>query len=338
MLLRLFCASLGRIWLEGAAELMVSQTDALVCVAPVPTGADPVRVLGCEETGVCRPLGAQFYNINFADGRAEVRFSPLALHEAARVSRVRVEAGRETRTLEIQVLSVSEAHVQETQRFHTFGAGAVLVVPQTFPGEAQLRFDVDGRADSARFALRVEGPDGNPAPAAATWDPEFSSLELARPADLRVSLEYLDPWAPSGLDLAVVTRTDEGLAAHERLVQASENGTLRLNAEYYPRVHAVRCADERCLLTGEDDEVQITNHELDTNELPEGWYALVGICGLAGPCPAGRVGTYAGPLAVGSPQKYRTRFRWGPSITLLVAVVAVWGIWAVFDRLMKRGR
>lgn len=112
MLLRLFCAALGRIWIEGAAELMASQTEALVCVAPVPT--DGVRVLGCEETGVCRPLGEQFYAVRAGPDRAEVRFSPLALREAARVSRVRVEADRESRTLEVQVLSVSEAHVQET--------------------------------------------------------------------------------------------------------------------------------------------------------------------------------------------------------------------------------
>lgn len=133
MLLRLFCASLGRIWLEGAAELTASQTEALVCVSPVPAGG--VRVLGCEETGVCRPLGEQFYAVRVAENRTEVRFSPLALREAARVSRVRVEAGRERRTLEVQVLSVSEKHVQETQRFHAFGTGAVLVVPAGFPGE-----------------------------------------------------------------------------------------------------------------------------------------------------------------------------------------------------------
>lgn len=131
----------------------------------------------------------------------------------------------------------------------------MLVVPADFPGEAQLRFDVDGRADSRNFALRVRGPDGASAPAAATWDPETACVEFARAADLRLSLEYLDPWAPSALELSVVTGTDEGLAAHERLVQAEEAGVLSLNADYYPEVHAVRCPDSRCLLTGEDDEV-----------------------------------------------------------------------------------
>lgn len=197
---------------------------------------------------------------------------------------------------------------------------------------------MDGRADRTHFALRVAGPTGGPAPAAATWDPETASIELARAEDLRLQLRYLDPWAPSDLKLVVVTRTDEGLAPHERLVQATENNTLRLNAEYYPEVHAVRCPDERCLLTGEDDEVPVDEHTLNLNALPEGWYALVGVCSVEGPCPAGRAGTYAGPLAVGSPPEYHARFRWGPSVTLLLAVVLVWAVWAIFDKLMKRGR
>ena len=334
----LFAAAFCRIWLEGAAQLTASQTEALVCVSPLPAGAGAVRVLGCEEVAGCRALGEQFYAVGLVGDRAEVRFSPLALHEAARVSRVRVEAGRESRTLEIQVLSVRAGHVQETQRFHAFGAGAALVVPEHFPGEAQLCFDVDARADSARFALRVEGSDGRPRPADALWDPEFACLEIPSPKDLHVSLEYLDPWAPAGLRLSILTKDDEGLAAHERLVQANEGGVLRLNAEYYPRVHVARCADERCLATGENDEVQVVDHMVDLNQLEEGWYALVGLCALEGPCPAGRVGTYAGPIAVGAPQKYRAKFHWGRSVSLLLVVAVVWAVWAVFDRMMKRGR
>ena len=140
------------------------------------------------------------------------------------------------------------------------------------------------------------------------------------------------------LNMAIVSQQDGDLSPEHRLVQEAENGVLHFNLERYSKVYLFHCADSRCHVTFDRDATQIIEESLDLHTLVEGWYDLVGLCGPEARTQDACVGSHYGVFSVGSPEKYRKRFKWGYSVALIISVICIWGIWAVLDKLMKRGR